>query len=764
MLCYLDDVLDTADANELGRKIEESEYASDVVHRVRSCMRQVRLGAPKPMGKGMGSDANTVADYLDNVMSADQVPDFERLCLSSDAHLAEVAACHQVLTLVLGEPAEVPVEMRQRIYGIGSATAQPPPASPPVEAATANGKDVEAPPVQDAPVQDAGVPDGASQTDASRKRERPQVPDYLKAGRQRAWWPIMVTVVLVMLLVGAAVVTLWPPGDAAVSSSAGNGGEEHAASSSIPDANDRDAAPGDSSTSGNDQPSTSDDQSAAVDGDAKGDSSTPDDKIDFADDLTVPDKTGDDVGSGVVPSETPGGTGDEKPVEGAGTATDGDNPKPTDKPKDSSPADSSPADSSPVGGETKPDEVARIDPPLKPLDPPETPTGEKVGHFTSIDQLLVRHDEKSKQWSRLPSREPLTVGNPLRVLPTYRPQVMLDNGIQIIFPGHTAVEVLEPLDEGTPLLEVHYGRAIVATVGKPGAKIAFQLGARRCVATLLNADSELALEVKQIRPQAGDDPEKSTSVQVLVLYVTGGEIEWNVGEEEALTLAAGRRVVRAAGADVAETVVSAVIANVERAVGHEGEPPAWLKSNDVSDIDRRASTTLEPMLPEERSVSLSLAEAAEDHRVEVRSLAARSLAALDQFDRMVELFNDADLKSYWSQHFDALQHALARDTQTAGAVRQSFQRQRADGASDLYRMLWGYSPKDLEDGADQELFDYLSHESLDFRVLAIENLRRITGRTLFYNAHVSEARRRAAVQKWKEKLDKDEIRFETPSG
>ena len=68
-------------------------------------------------------------------MSTEEVAELEKICLESDVHLAEVAACHQILTLVLGEPAHVPPTAKERMYAL----VQGREAIPFRKAATANG-------------------------------------------------------------------------------------------------------------------------------------------------------------------------------------------------------------------------------------------------------------------------------------------------------------------------------------------------------------------------------------------------------------------------------------------------------------------------------------------------------------------------------------------------------------------------------------------------------------------------------------------------
>ncbi len=118
LLAYLDDVLEPGEAREIGQKIQDSPVAAALVSRIREVMRRRRLTAPDIDGPEQGVNPNIVAQYLDNSLTDDLVADMEKVCLESDVQLAEVAACHQILTLVLGEPADVSSLQRERLLAL----------------------------------------------------------------------------------------------------------------------------------------------------------------------------------------------------------------------------------------------------------------------------------------------------------------------------------------------------------------------------------------------------------------------------------------------------------------------------------------------------------------------------------------------------------------------------------------------------------------------------------------------------------------------
>ncbi len=183
MLAYLDDVLDPADAQELGARISESEFASELVHRVRSSARKMRLSAPELEEQGVGAELNSVADYLDNVLPEEQLSEFEQVCLESDVHLAEVTCCHQILTLVLGEPAVIPDGLRERIYRVDSQHREWRQPVHQQSAAESSSAAVQAPPV------------------SGKSTGQGDVPDFMKPVKSIRSWHFGVAAVLLVMIV-----------------------------------------------------------------------------------------------------------------------------------------------------------------------------------------------------------------------------------------------------------------------------------------------------------------------------------------------------------------------------------------------------------------------------------------------------------------------------------------------------------------------------------------------------------------------------------
>lgn len=127
LLAYIDDTLDPDQTRALGRKVADSPEAKQLIERIKKVTRRRRLHAPVPDGSEDDvSDPNMVAEYLSDNLDSDQLKPFESTCLTSDVHLAEVAACHQILTLLMTEPVRVPPSANQRMYKLVE-----PPASDP---------------------------------------------------------------------------------------------------------------------------------------------------------------------------------------------------------------------------------------------------------------------------------------------------------------------------------------------------------------------------------------------------------------------------------------------------------------------------------------------------------------------------------------------------------------------------------------------------------------------------------------------------------
>lgn len=115
LLAYLDDRLAPTNAREIGQKIANSPFATELVERIKEVKRRRRLAsadASRPM-----VDANLVAEYLDDQLTPELVARVEQQVLSSDAMLAEVASAHEILGM-LRDPVPLDARLRDRLYAL----------------------------------------------------------------------------------------------------------------------------------------------------------------------------------------------------------------------------------------------------------------------------------------------------------------------------------------------------------------------------------------------------------------------------------------------------------------------------------------------------------------------------------------------------------------------------------------------------------------------------------------------------------------------
>jgi len=118
LLAYRDGVLDPKDAADLEAKILDSSTAQRISKRISDEMRHRKL-APIPVdAREFGFEANMVAEFLDDTIPMETLPDMERKCLENNTLLSEIGSCHQILSRALSIPAPVAASLRLRIHDL----------------------------------------------------------------------------------------------------------------------------------------------------------------------------------------------------------------------------------------------------------------------------------------------------------------------------------------------------------------------------------------------------------------------------------------------------------------------------------------------------------------------------------------------------------------------------------------------------------------------------------------------------------------------
>ena len=720
LLAYMDDLLDPESARIIGQKTEESEFASGLLNRIRDVTRRTKLGAPGVIDRKAALDPNTVAEYLDNILPPDRVTDFEKACLDSDVELAEVAACHQILTLVLGEPAEVRPESRVRMYHLPETAAS-----------------------QTYVERDEADTEGENRridtpTSPARQRRHPAVPEYLLAARRhrrRLYGFATVAAVLCVVTYLGATGRLSgllgsgerpsPPDDQVVVNMPAEPQSPEVldnlqkpsapvvvptpeSSSAIPAVPESPAVPEPVAVAADGVPAV--DVAPASSGDAKMiPAATPEPLP--ATDSVVP----------VTPTPSPvKNAGSEIPVPGTPLEAPGSTPDPGQM-ASLVPA-VSPDDREPIVIEAMVPEVVQ---------------GREIGRLIKPEELALMADGEGESFHRISNSKPLRVGQRVVSLPMSRPIFLFDGRLNVEMVDGGEIELLSSDENEPPHIKLAFGRMLLTPSDEAGVvKVLLDVGSVTGTLSLAGSTTLVALEVGQADGPT-QDPVAHPVGLTAHLWGVSGEFSWQETGGEESSFESPMMVDLVAGAGSAPVPAKA---------------PAWIQPDMQGTFEQRLGQRVSGQLKKafdfEKPADLILRENAYHRTREMRRLARQSLSWIEDFEPIVEVLNDPEPYVEWPEVIDLLRASIHRGPRTAEAVRASLDVKYGNRGDELYALLWKYDSPELSKEAAHQLVQYLSDTSLACRVLSFNNLNRITGKGFYYRAEENEAKRQQPVLRW----------------
>lgn len=479
LLAYLDDALDPAETKVIGQKIQESAVAGKLVSLIRLVVRQRRLKAPSVSGPNVGIDPNVVAQYLDSTLPPEQVVEVEKVLLTSDELLAEVASCHQVLALVAGKPADVSDASRERLYALGPVSQAD---QLRVEEPRPSGNHSAATPARE-PERDATL--------SPAKSAATEVPEYL---RQNTWsqrmFPAAIVTLLAVVCIGLLIA------DPGFLTGIREAKRELAKS-------DRDTgkpAVGDTTDGGTKPVEVADSNPAMV--------QTPDASA-------VPQSPS--VPPGVDP--TPLADVPEPPKKGV----------PAEAPADAT-APSTPVPAVPAA----PANTAIGKDPTPVLNPVAV-------QYLSNDGVVLRHDEQQHHWFMLPRRSTIAPGERLVVLEPFEAILDIDRGGMVAnVMGDSVIRIMPPDRETATGLDIRRGRVLLRSNRKEAAQcpvISVMVGHDLWRLEFLSPETTCTFEVA---PREPVQFEKSLGANwyIGILRVLTGGVKWTGVDGKSVKVAA----------------------------------------------------------------------------------------------------------------------------------------------------------------------------------------------------------------------------------
>jgi|GEM_PF-1074747 len=801
LLAHLDNALEADDNASIAAKLRESEFAASLVKRIANSIANDRIGAASPTATSTADDANRIGEYLDSVLSSEQVAEIERICLESESHLAEVAACHQVLSIVLGNKADVPPSLRSRIYELGQrrsdavfsvtgkngnpagtvhrvasntgaanvddaltramATSHAPPASSTALTRTVQPVGPDDSGVSNAPTRLREVANAQSAAErakpvspGSRRMDAAEASAVFGRPSRAVPWLVALALAASFLFVvnqafkplfrNAAVVDDEAMAMATADTSEPRQAEieDHIAVSPA----DLFSEKGLEIEATDAPPMVELDPSIGLPEDANStaamapDSSLIDGSLEGTEIMELPIPVAEPIAAMESSAE------DTPP---SLASTDGDAAPDT-------------AAVMPVEANTA---LAEPSSPIMETDVVHAPVGATM--ITSDGTLILVRKPGADSFVMSKKSDQVALAGEVICPPLYRGRLSLFGNMDLTMIGPAKI-MIGSTDEAVPALGLLSGRFLLNPLAASDAapvaeaadaeptmtksntvRIVFD-GVRHDL-TFADPNAVAAIEIKPFR-NPGTDPEAagSTTNFIEVLSVQGA-LQWKTAGTEAISISTGEIARWAATIAVAKSASTFI--------------PVWIDTPKPApgSMENSAMDGLLSLVRANESIEMSLREAIDFRRTEVGALAAQTLLLLGRpevYFGADGILADVKQKASWEDHFKALVAAADRGSESAAIIHEAINKMDSAEAMAIYRLLWLYSNAQLEAGSDERLVASLDSPNMTVRVLAAENLRRVTGTTLFYKPENDTAPRRSAdIKKWETKLRKGDIRW-----
>ena len=718
LLAWMDENLPPTDAEVISQKIAESELATNLKNQIQSVVRIPYLPASIILDSTPLGDPNAAAEYLDNCMSAEETIEYEKHCIHSDVVLAEVASCHQILTMVLGEPAEVDVELRRKVYAMK-------------DRYFVEEEEDEAPAV-------ARVMEELTQEMSAS--ERNSVP----AAASSPWKPR-----LIRALVGAAVLLflfwcvgrLLPetmpgrlaakllPFPAVVKENGANseekveGSTEKEPGKEIPEP--LEAAKGKPTVGEADEG-----KSAVPGGETSAGTENPREMPKPEDDPIFDPKIS------AFPSETPEPKKENGTEETPGRKVEFPGVLPASETENKSPAETFPG-VKPVP-ETLTVKTSETEAPAVPairrVQPPR-----RVGRVESDrTQVLTEYNPREKTWTRMSPQVGVNTDTTLVSFPPYRPVISCAQQLEVVLAGASQLRVEQRESVAEPVLEMDYGRFLVQTYESedgdfPGAVTAV-FPSYNGTLIFAKENSRVAIEVFR-QGNLGVNPENPGIPVFIHVYVLDGVVVVQPANGEPVAISAG----------------SFVQLSKEPLDPTRSGAPAWVRPPELSASEAQAAAVLAEALGIGQIIERELFEQTDNRNRDVAWLATQCLGQLGNFQPLVTSLIKPEYNKYWNDCIEELRRAALRSAEQASDVRQAFERYTQQGKR-LFKMLWAYPPPRMLLVDASVLVESLGDEDLSVRVLAHWNLSQFFRgeKPINYKPDSSVAQRATGIQRWRD--------------